>query len=128
MNRSSNAARYGALAERAARERYGLDADHTEWNDARTDNGRPVEVKSAMLNRASGHAGRFRIFERVHRRLASEDGVYVFVAYRASGRGISVEKMRSVDADAVRLEFYGAGGHRDTKQAKVPVSEVFGRA
>jgi len=126
MSRSSNAARYGALVERAARERYGLDADHTAHHDARTSDGRPVETKAAMLNRKRG-AGRFRIFEEPHRRLVAEEGLYVFAAYRAVGRGLRVEKMRTVDAIALgeRLEFYGAGGHRDSRQVKIPVSSVF---
>jgi hypothetical protein len=123
-SRSSNAARYGALAERAAAERYALELEHTSWYDARDRNGRPVEIKSAMLNRASGKEGRFRIFEEYHKRLVDENGSYVFVSYRAVGRGIQIGSMRSLSARSLRIEFYGAGGHRDSNQAKIPISRL----
>lgn len=124
MSRSSKAARYGRLAEEAARARYNLESAHTSWHDATTSDGRPVETKAAMLNRARGR-GRFRVFEEYHRRLEDAEGLYVFVAYEAAGRGIRVKKMRSVGASALNLEFYGAGGHRDSRQAKIPVPAVF---
>jgi hypothetical protein len=123
-NRSKKAARYGRLAEEAARSRYGLESEHTSWYDATTSDGRPVETKAAMLNRARGK-GRFRVFEAYHRKLESAGGLYVFVAYEAAGRGIRVRKMRSVEASSMNLEFYGAGGHRDSRQAKIPVRAVF---
>lgn len=125
MSRSSNAARYGALAEAAARDRYNLTADHSSWYDARDPSGSPVEIKSAMLNRASGKEGRFRVFEKYHEKLAQEGGSYVFVSYRAVGRGIQIGSMRSLSARSLRIEFYGAGGHRDSQQAKIPVSRFF---
>ena len=127
MNRSKKAARYGRLAEEAAADRYGLElaGQHSSWQDAATSDGRPIEIKAAMLNRSDGKQGRFRIFESSHRRLASESGAYVFVAYYARGRGIRVQSMRSVDASRLSLDFYGAGGHRDTRQVKIPVSQVF---
>ncbi|ELZ03928.1 hypothetical protein C482_03634, partial [Natrialba chahannaoensis JCM 10990] len=117
--------RYGRLAEEAAQRRYGLDADHGSWHDARTSDGRPVEVKAAMLNRRDGSEGRFRIFEDYHERLAEERGLYVFVPYRARGRGIQVVDMRSVDAGALRLKFYGAGGHRGSNQVKIHPRRIF---
>jgi hypothetical protein len=123
-NRSKKAARYGRLAEEAARSRYGLESEHTSWYDATTSDGRPVETKAAMLNRARGK-GRFRVFEAYHRKLESAGGLYVFVAYEAAGRGIRVWKMRSVEASSMNLEFYGAGGHRDSRQCKIPVRAVF---
>ncbi|WEL28410.1 HGPV1-ORF9-like protein [Haloferax volcanii] len=128
-NRSKKAAHYGALAERAARERYGLEPAHSSWQDAETDDGRPVEVKSAMMNRRSGKIGRFRIFEDYHARLRREGGLYVFVLYSATGGsgggGIRVQNMRSVDADALRLRFYSSGGHRDSQQIKIHPHRVF---
>ncbi|WP_396610810.1 hypothetical protein ACH9L7_11315 [Haloferax sp. S1W] len=124
-NRSKKAARYGALAERAARERYGLEMEHTSWYDARASDGTPVEIKAAMLNRRSGKTGRFRVFEEYHRDLVSRDGVYVFVAYRAIGSGIQVVRSRSLRAKNLQLEFYESGGHRDSAQAKIPPSKIF---
>jgi len=123
--KSSNAARFGALAERKARERYGLEGTHTSWHDARRDDGTPVEIKAAMLNRSSGKGGRFRVFEEYHSRLEKADGIYVFVAYRARGRGITVCRMRSLRAEALELSFYGAGGHRDSRQIKIAPSQIF---
>lgn len=123
---SSNAARYGALAERKARERYGLEADHSSWHDARTPDGTPVETKACMLNRRDGSEGRFRIFEEYHKRLEEADGLYAFVAYRATGRGIQVRAMRTIAASDLRLTFYGAGGHRSSRQVKIPPGRVFG--
>lgn len=125
MNRSKKAARYGSLAERAARQRYDLDAEHDSWHDAKTDDGRPVEIKAAMLNRASGQTGRFRVFEEYHRRLEQNDGIYVFVAYRAAGRGIRVEEMRTLEAESLSVDWYGAGGHRNSNQAKIPPAAIF---
>lgn len=125
-NRSSNAARYGALAEQRARERYGLDADHASWHDARTSDGRPVETKSCMLTRRDGSEGRFRIFEQYHRKLEAADGLYVFAAYVPKGSGIQVRAMRSLEAGSLRLSFYGAGGHRNSRQVKIAPARVFG--
>lgn len=125
MSRSSNANRYGTLAEYRAAERYGLALERDAWHDARTDDGRPVEIKAAMLNRASGQSGRFRLFEEYHRNLRRDGGIYVFVKYRAAGAGIAVENMRSVEAADVRVRWYGAGGHRDSRQTKIAVSDIF---
>lgn len=122
---SKSAARFGALAERKARERYDLEPDHSPWNDARTEDGEPVEIKATMLNRSSGQRGRFRIFEDYHRRLESADGIYIFVAYRAAGRGIQIARMKSVRAENIKVDWYGAGGHRQSRQCKIPPSEIF---
>ena len=128
-NRSKKAAHYGALAERAARQRYSLEPSHSSWQDAETNDGRPVEVKSAMMNRRSGKIGRFRVFEDYHARLCREDGLYVFVLYSATGGagggGIRVRNMRSVEASSLRLQFYGAGGHRDSEQVKIHPRRIF---
>lgn len=124
-NRSSNAARYGSLAEKRARERYGLEADRSSWHDARTSDGRPVETKAAMLERGSGREGRFRIFEEYHKKLEQADGLYVFVAYVARGRGIQVQAMRSLASSDLNLTFYGAGGHRESRQVKIPPGRIF---
>lgn len=121
-NRSKNAAHYGAAAERYAREKYGLDVEHDGLHDARGPDGRPWDVKAAMLSRARP---RFRLWEDQHRFLAREDGGYVFVAYIPRGQGIEVKRSRPIPARAVRLTFYGAGGHRGTNQVKVPVGRVF---
>jgi len=122
VNRSQNAARYGALAERRAAERYGLELEREDWHDARGPRGRPWDVKAAMASRRSS---RFRLWEDQHRKLRREGGGYVFVLYRAVGRGIQVQKMRSLNARGLRLDFYGAGQHPKGKQVKVKPQRLF---
>jgi hypothetical protein len=88
--------------------------------------GTPVEIKACAVERADGSEGRFRVFRKYHNRLRREGGVYVFVAYRPRGRGISVVDMTMTDAGSLPLStWYGAGGHRDSEQRKIPVSVVF---
>ena len=125
VNKSQNAARYGALAERFAFERYGLDVDHTSWNDARDDDGRPWDVKACLLTR---RAARFRLWEEQHSRLRRERGGYVFVGYVLNGRGIRVRESRTVRARDMSVSFYGAGAHQKGDQVKVKPSTVFGSA
>ncbi|WP_435124053.1 hypothetical protein [Halobaculum sp. D14] len=122
MNRSQNAARYGALAEAHARERYGLDAEHDAYHDAVDDDGRPWDVKACLVTR---DAPRFRLWKEQHARLAREGGGYVFVKYRPVGRGIRVLGTRSVRAQSLQVSFYGAGEHEKGEQVKVPPSTVF---
>lgn len=127
MARSSQAARFGAAVERRARDRYDLEPAHESWHDARTSSREPVEIKAAMYRRASGSPGRFRIFEDYHRQLARADGWYVFGAYRPRGRGVEIVSMTMTRARALRLEaseFYGAGGHRDSRQIKLDLDRV----
>ena len=128
MSRSSNASRYGSLAERKAAEKYGLRLDgvHTSWSDADYQNGTPVEVKSAMYRRANGSPGRFRLFREYHDRLVEANGYYCFVVYRPRGRGIEVLKTRMTKARGLPMStWYGAGGHRSSEQTKLPIEVVF---
>ena len=120
-SRSQKAARFGALAERIAFKRYGLDPDRDDWHDARDDDGRPWDVKAAMLSRDQP---RFRVWEEQHSRLRGEQGGYVFVGYRPNGSGIIVEATRSVPARSLRLTFGGAGDHPKGRQAKIAVDRV----
>ncbi|WP_348606925.1 hypothetical protein [Halobaculum rarum] len=122
-NRSQNAARYGALAEKVARERYGLEVDHSSWHDARDSEGDPWDVKAVMVTRK---APRFRLWKEQHTRLVRASGGYVFVAYRPVGRGIRVLETRTVRARSLRLRFYGAGAHQKGEQVKIAPSRVLG--
>ena len=122
MNRSQKAARYGALAERWAFDRYGLDVDHTSWNDARDDDGRPWDVKACLLSR---RAARFRLWEEPHSRLRREDGGYVFVGYVLTGRGIRVRQSRTLRARDLSVSFYGAGAHQKGNQVKIRPGTLF---
>lgn len=121
-SRSQKAARFGALAERIARERYDLDADRDDWHDARGPDGRPWDVKAAMLSR---YQPRFRLWREQHQRLRSESGGYVFIGYRPNGSGIVVEQTRTLRARSLRLDWGGAGAHPKGDQAKVAVSRIF---
>lgn len=130
MSRSSNSARYGRLAEQRAAEKYGLDLEghHASWKDGIRQNGDPVEIKAAIRKRANGSEGRFRIFEDPHTRLAQADGWYVFVAYTPRGNGIEVDAIRATRARTIRLsseQFVEAGGHRDSRQVRIPISRIF---
>ena len=128
-NRSRKAARYGKLAERVAADHYGLELDHSEFRgvrvDARSSDGRPGDVKAAMANRKSSKP-RFRLWKDQHDVLTAAGGFYVFVLYSAAGRGIRVEKIRSVSAAALPPITWGVGGHRGGgSQVKRPPGAIF---
>lgn len=109
-SRSKRANRYGTLAEMRAADRYNLkrDGEHTSWCDARGQDGKPHEIKAAMVTR---EYPRFRIFENYHERLQSAGGMYVFVAYRPNGRGIIAFCMKRLHASKLPVGiWYGAGG------------------
>jgi hypothetical protein len=125
----SGAPAAGAAVERAVAAEYGLDLEgtHRSWADAEYGNGVPVEIKGAAYRRSSGKPGRFRIFEDPHDRLKDHNGWYAFAVYRRRGRGFEVLKSKIVRADNVGpWEWYGAGGHRDSRQIKIPIDDVFG--
>jgi hypothetical protein len=121
--------RIGALVERRVADRYDLELEgrHRSWADATFQNGTPVEIKAAAYRRSSGAAGRFRVFRDPHRQLVDRDGWYAFAVYRIRGRGVEVVEQRMRRAvDLEPVEWYGAGGHRDSEQVKLPTSRVFG--
>lgn len=126
MPGSKRANRYGTLAERWAAERFNLrrEGAHTSWCDAVRPDGTPVEIKSCKMNR---EYPRFRVFQEYHETLADRDGLYVFVCYKPKGRGITVLRSCILAADDLPAStWYGAGGHRDSEQVKLPPSRVFG--
>ncbi len=128
-SRSSNASRYGSLAEQRAADRYGLKREgvHGYAVDAVAPDGTPWEIKAAMATRADGSEGRFRVFEDAHDQLAAKGGRYAFVADRPHGQGIMVLRMTSMPATNLPLSrWYGAGGHRDSRQTKLAIADVFG--
>jgi hypothetical protein len=126
---SSSANRYGHRAELKAADRYRLDLDgtHTSWCDGRDRDGRPVEIKAARPRYSDGREGKFRVFEEYHDQLAARDGWYVFVLYLPRGTGVQVLDMdRRHSSRLPGSTWYGAGGHRDSRQREIQVSEVFG--
>jgi hypothetical protein len=122
---SKKSARYGSLAEQKAAEKYRLRRDgvHTSWCDAVDSDGRPVEIKATD---AAREYPRFKIYEKYHDRLQSNNGHYVFVLYRKCGRGIVVADIRRRHASRLpTLTWHKTGGHRDTPhESKVKPSEV----
>lgn len=130
MTASKRANRYGTLAERHAAQRYRLTRDgaHTSWCDAIDADGTPHEIKAAMVERADGSPGRFRVFEKYHEELQRQNGRYVFVAYKPRGAGITVSRMKRIHSSRLPgSTWYGAGGHRDSQQRKLSISQVFSR-
>lgn len=123
-NRSKKAARFGAFAERAAFDRYGLEPDRDSWHDCVDSSGRPWDVKACMLSRDSA---RFRLWKEQHVQLARRRGGYVFVGYLARGSGIQVKKMRTVRASSIKADFYTSGSHAKGDQLKIPPRAVFDR-
>lgn len=123
-SRSSNASRYGSLAEKKLAERRDLDlaGNHTSWCDALNRKGEPVEIKSAMAS-----TGYWQIYKKYHQKLREADGWYGFVVYKPWGRGIRVLRSEMVRSDRLPLGsmWSPTGGHRDSEKAKVDFSEVF---
>ena len=123
---SRKANHYGTLAERKAAEKYRLDLQRCSWHDARRPDGTPVEIKSAMVEHADGQPGNFKIYEEYHDRLREAKGWYVFAPYRARGRGITVVSWEMRHSSGLPLlSWHGGGDHRDSRQAKLPISAVF---
>lgn len=121
-SRSTQSARYGALAERFAFKRYGLEPSRNSWRDGLDDDGDPWDVKAAMLTRRQP---RFRVWQEQYRRLRRDNGGFVFIGYRPVGRGIAVDGARTVRARSLKLRFGGSGDHpKDDRQAKIAVDRV----
>lgn len=126
MNRSHRANRYGTLAERHLAEEYCLELDRSSWHDARDDDGTPWELKAAMIEHSNGQPGTFKLYKRYHETLQENGGIYAFVAYRPWGRGIRVIKSKVAhSSEFPLLRWHGGGNHRNTKQAKIDVTNLF---
>jgi len=127
MTSSKKANAYGTAAERKAAAEYRLTIEgvHNYWRDAVMQDGTPVEIKAAMVQRADGSEGRFRVFEKAHDELQTTDGRYVFVAYRVRGRGIQVLQTRMIHASQLPgSTWYSAGGHRNSRQRKITINDI----
>ncbi|WP_247003677.1 hypothetical protein [Halosolutus gelatinilyticus] len=127
MNRSKKANKYGTAVEKKVFSKYGIVPARSSWCDAefRT-TGTPIEIKSAMLRRSNGQPGNFKLYEQYHRRLRRNDGYYIFAVYRPYGRGTRVLKTKLVHSSRVpRLSWHGGGEHRDTRQAKLAIADIF---
>jgi len=129
---STGSPRYGHLVEEHVREKKGLTEadDGRRWKDAETRSGTPVEIKGAMRERSNGSQGRFRLFYAPHRKLARQDGIYVFAVYEPQGNGINVLKTETMRARSLRAIDWSRSHHQTEgrdRQVKIPISTVFGR-
>lgn len=128
------------MVEKRAADRYNLvfrfeDGSSTResWRDAirqngakRVEDGQNVEIKAAKVGTDVSNPN-FKIYEKYHRKLRERDGYYALAAYRPWGRGIRIDKWDFRHSSQLpRLSWHGGGEHRDSQQAKLPVSEVFG--
>lgn len=124
----SHSRKYGSEAERYVVEDRGLVVDHSDWHDAKTQSGEPVEIKAAKRRMSNGRPGRFLIRKGPHQRLQRADGWFVWVVYRGRGRGIDVLKTKMVRARSVRIDDWtttgGSEPYRDAEK-QIPVTAVF---
>ena len=127
MNRSKRANHYGTICEKRAFKKYGLTPARASWKDAEFKNGKPVEIKSTMLVHADGNPGTFKLYDTAHSRLRRMDGSYAFVVYRTPDSDrVDVVKTKLIHSSRLpRLSWHGGGSHRDMRQAKVGISEIF---
>ena len=127
MNRSKRANHYGTICEKRAFKKYGLEPARSAWKDAEYKNGKPVEIKSTMLEHADGNPGTFKLYDKAHSKLRRHDGAYVFVVYRTPDSDrVDVLKQKLVHSSRLpRLSWHGGGDHRGMRQAKVSISEIF---
>ena len=124
---SSKANHYGTECEYFAAEKYGLELARASWKDADFKNGTPVEIKSTMRTHSDGQPGNFKLYSKYHRHLRRHDGQYVFVVYRLKRGRVDPLRTKLIHSSQLpRLSWHGGGDHRDAKQAKLGISEVFG--
>jgi hypothetical protein len=136
---SHRANHWGTIVEEKAAERYNLvfrfeDGSSTRcaWRDAirpagakRVEDGQNVEIKAAKVSEDTANPN-WKIYETYHRKLRERDGYYALAAYRPWGRGVRIERWDYRHASKLpRLSWHGGGEHRDSRQAKLSVSEVF---
>lgn len=123
---SKKANHYGTLCENYAADKYGLTLARASWKDAER-GGSPVEIKSTMHQHADGQPGNFKLYSTYHRKLRRHDGWYVFVVYRVRGTGVEPLRTKMMHSSQLpRLSWHGGGDHRDAKQSKLAITDVFG--
>jgi len=127
--KSKRANRYGTLAEKQMAEKWRLTREgvHTFWRDAIDAEGRPWELKAAVVETASGRPGRFRVREHAHARLVENDGRYGFAVYRRIGRGIRILRYKAMPATRLPVSaWYGASDDGDDhNHTKIALGDVF---
>jgi len=129
---SHKANKHGTAAEYHLAEKYRVDLVDsdgkridTSWYDGKK--GRtPWEFKATAHKHADGQPGNFKVYKAYHDRLLKAGGKYGFAVYRVRGTGTQILKTKAVAASSLpMLHWHGGGDHRDTKQAKIAISDVF---
>lgn len=97
----------------------------TSWYDG-VKGGTPWEFKATAYQHADGQPGNFKVYKQYHAKLRRAGGMYGFAVYRRRGTGTQILKTKAVAASSVGpLRWHGGGDHRDTKQAKISIGDVF---
>ena len=104
---------------------YGLELSRESWRDAVDGRGESHEIKAAMHEHANGQPGNFKIYRQYHEKLQAQGGDYVFASYRIRGKGVQILAHGRRHASRLpQVRWHGGGDHRDTQQAKIPISAV----
>lgn len=135
----SQNAEQGAFAERAAAEKWGFEhsPNEADWYDCVGPSGEKLEVKSTSVTRASGAAGRFRLWEDQHISLTAADKAgsawyaFVLLSSGSTKEVVAIKRLRPKDVTPIVRKDGGTwnlAGHSDRpgRQHKVLWSEVFG--
>lgn len=125
--------KHGTACEYHLAEKYRvaiLDEDgkrvDTSWYDG-LKNGTPWEFKATRRYHADGQPGNFKIYRQYHEKLQEHGGWYGFAVYRVRGRGTQILETTAVRASKLPLlRWHGGGEHRESKQAKLSIGDVFG--
>ncbi len=122
---SKKSNKYGTACEYKLAEKYNVELERSSWHDG-IRNGVPWEFKATAHKHADGNPGNFKVYKKYHEKLQKNGGRYGFAVYRIRGRGCQVLKMKSVDAGNLPLlRWHGGGSHRNSKQAKIAIGDVF---
>ena len=128
---SHRANAHGTACEYHLADKYGFDLKRdgkridTSWYDG-LKSGVPWECKATAYKHADGNPGNFKIYKRYHSKLQSQGGWYAFAVYRVRGQGTQILKTKAVRASSLpMMRWHGGGDHRDTKQGKLAISDIF---
>lgn len=122
---SHKANKYGTACEYHLAEKYRVDLERSSWHDGKKD-GTPWEFKATARQHADGQPGNFKIYKAYHAKLQRAGGWYAFAVYRKRGTGCQVLKTTATAASRLpTVKWHGGGAHRDTKQAKISIGDVF---
>ena len=97
----------------------------TSWYDGLKD-GTPWEFKATAHRHADGQPGNFKVYEQYHEKLQQQGGWYGFAVYRRRGTGTQILKTTAIAASQLpTVRWHGGGAHRDSRQAKIAILDIF---